>query len=45
MRSTALRRRRAFDEQGDVYTTLFETAMLGQKDCGGLIKGYLSGGP
>ena len=32
--------------KGDVYTTLFETAMLGQKDCGGLINvGYLSGEP
>ena len=32
--------------KGDVYTTLFESAMLGQKDCGGLIDvGYLSGEP
>ncbi len=32
--------------KGDVYTTLFETTMLGQKDCGGLINvGYLSGEP
>ena len=32
--------------KGDVYTTLFETAMVGQKDCGGLIDvGYLSGEP
>ena len=32
--------------KGDVYTTLFESAMQGQKDCGGLIDvGYLSGEP